>query len=33
MALAGAALETYTVIEPDAWRKDGVKEKWREDTK
>ena len=28
MALAGAALETYTEINPDEWRRDGVKDKW-----
>jgi hypothetical protein len=33
MALAGAALETYTVINPDVWRREGVKDKWKEDTK
>lgn len=30
MALAGAALETYAIVEPEEWRKDGVKEKWLE---
>lgn len=29
MALAGAALETYTNIDPDEWRKDGIKGKWQ----
>lgn len=30
MALSGAALETYTEIDPDQWRQEGVKPKWRE---
>ncbi len=28
-ALAGAALETYTEINPEEWREEGVKLKWR----
>jgi hypothetical protein len=27
-ALAGAALETFTVVDAEYWRKDGVKKKW-----
>jgi hypothetical protein len=29
-ALSGAALETYTEIDVEEWRKEGVKKKWRE---
>lgn len=28
-ALAGAALETFTYIDSEQWRQDGVKEKWK----
>lgn len=28
MALAGAALESYTLIDIDKWREEGIKEKW-----
>jgi hypothetical protein len=28
--LAGAALESYTVIDPDKWREDGIKDKWKD---
>jgi len=28
--LAGAALESYCVIDVEAWREDGIKEKWGE---
>ncbi len=28
MALVGQALELYTDINPDEWRKEGMKEKW-----
>lgn len=27
-ALAGAALESFTKINPEHWREDGIKEKW-----
>lgn len=30
MALSGAALETYTELDVAEWRKEGVKQKWRE---
>lgn len=29
MALAGAALESYTTIDIDKWREEGIKDKWR----
>lgn len=29
MALAGAALESYTSIDPEKWRDEGIKDKWR----
>lgn len=28
-ALSGAALESFTEIDPSLWREDGIKEKWR----
>lgn len=28
MALAGAALESYSDVDIDEWRQDGIKEKW-----
>lgn len=28
-ALSGAALEAFTNIDPDHWREDGVKDKWK----
>lgn len=29
MALAGAALETYTIIDVEKWREEGVNDKWK----
>lgn len=29
--MAGAALETFTDIDPSQWRVDGIKQKWRDD--
>lgn len=31
MVLSGAILETYTDINPEEWRKEGIKDKWRKE--